>query len=159
VSREAYARGETAQLASAAKPWTEKERLAVERQIDGFYRLFVDRVAEGRHLARADVEAAASGRVWTGRQALERGLVDRLGSLEDALAIASERAGLPRGDVKIRRAGRARVDGALAGALARNAETPVTRALGSVPEVRALFLLAEIGPVVALPVEWVVPTP
>ncbi len=162
IGREAYARGENAQLASVAKAWSASERQAVERQIDAFYRLFVDRVAEGRKLRRDEVEPLAGGRVWTGQQAFDRRLVDRLGSLEDAIAIAKERARLRPGDhVEIRRTGADGADlpalgSALAGALAE-APDPLTRALSALPEVGALALLAELGPVLALPPEWVVP--
>jgi protease-4 len=161
VGREAYTRGENAQLTSIAKPWSASERRAVERQIEVFYRLFVDRVAEGRRLPREELEPLAGGRVWTGRQAFDRRLVDRLGSLEDALAVAKERARLEPGDhVEIRRAGSGGGDlgSALSGALAALAPAdPLSRALSALPEVRALALLAEMGPILALPPEWVLP--
>jgi protease-4 len=160
VSREAYARGENAQLASLAKPWTASERRAVEGQVEAFYRLFVDRVAEGRKLAPAEVEPLAGGRVWTGQQALERRLVDRLGSLEDALGLARERARLggPE-DVVVRRTGSGPdLAAAMGGALAALVPPdPLSRALSALPEVRALALLSEMGTVVALPPEWVIP--
>ena len=158
VARAAWARGDLAQLESVGRPWSEKERRAVEKQIDGFYRMFVDRVAEGRKLSREVVEAAAGGRVWTGRQALERGLVDRLGSLDDAIALAAERAHLAPGEAVVRRSGGAGGGGSLlAGTLVRAAEGPLTRALAAVPELRALSVLSEMGPVLALPLEWVAP--
>jgi protease IV len=165
IAREAWARGETAQLTSVAKPWTAKERSAVERQIESFYRLFVDRVAEGRRLPRDQVEAAAGGRVWTGRQAMERGLVDRLGSLQDAVALAATRAGLSPGDAEVRRAEGGRAPGLVGGSLLRAAASltrrdqpsPLARALAAMPELAALEALYEMGPVVALPIEWVLP--
>jgi protease IV len=164
ITREAWARGETSQLAATGKPWTEKERRAIERQIESFYRIFVDRVAEGRKLPRAQVEATAGGRVWTGRQALERGLVDVLGSLEDAVVLAVQRAGLDRRDVSIRRAEGGEGPGLLAGTLihaaaplSRGAAPAAARALARIPELRALEVLSEMGPVLALPVEWVAP--
>lgn len=158
LRREAWARGEAAQLTSPAKPWSERERRAVERQIAAFYGIFVERVAEGRRRPRAEIEEVARGRVWTGRQAVERGLVDRLGSLGDALEIARKRAGLAPGEAEVRRAAGAGATGTLplAGALARAADGPLLRAAASVPELRALSLLSEMGPVVAMPVEWVV---
>jgi protease-4 len=167
VAREGWARGETAQLSSLAKPWSEQERRAVERQIASFYRIFVDRVAEGRRLPREQVEAAAGGRVWTGRQALERGLVDALGSMEDAIALAATRARVARRDVEVRRAEGGGGPGPLgrtllraAAPLSRAAAAPsAARALGRIPELRALEALAEMGPVLALPVEWVRPAP
>jgi len=163
VAREAWARGENAQYGSFARPWSAAERRAIDRQLDGFYRLFVDRVAEGRKLPREEIASLAGGRVWTGKQAFERRLVDRLGSLDDAIALARERAGLgPGAHVEIRRTGAGPggpadlVQGALAAAAA---EGPLERALSMLPEVQALALLAELGPVLALPVEWVVPAP
>ena len=162
LSREAFTRGENAQVASVAKPWTASERRAVEKQIDGFYGLFLDRVAEGRKLPRSEVEALAGGRVWTGKQAFDRKLVDRLGSLEDAVALARERARLGGpDDVEVRRTGsaagpREAVEGTLA-ALAP--PDPLAAAVAALPEVRALALLSEMGPVLALPPEWVLPTP
>jgi protease-4 len=62
--------------------------------VSSFYDDFVSRVAEGRGLSKSEVDRVAQGRVWTGAQALERKLVDRLGGLEDALAEAKRRAGL-----------------------------------------------------------------
>jgi protease-4 len=58
------------------------------------YDLFVSRVAEGRSQPATAIDAVAQGRVWTGRQARERGLVDELGGLDRAVAIAKERAKL-----------------------------------------------------------------
>jgi protease-4 len=160
ISRESAVRGRNAELRSVTKAWTESERAAVERQIERFYRTFVERVAEGRKLPPAEVEASAGGRVWTGRQALDRRLVDQLGSLSDAVAVARDRAKLGAGDlVLVRRAGGGA--GPLGGALAKLAPsapasgTALTRLVAAVPELAALALVAELGPVVALPVEWV----
>ena len=155
ITRSAWSRGELAEVASLGKPWTAKERKAIERQIEAFYAIFVDRVAEGRKLPREKVQAVAGGRVWTGRQAMERGLVDRLGSLDDAIAIALARAGLRRDDAAVRRAGMGLAD-AFANGPTLGAG-PLERALEVVPEVRALAALSEMGPVLALPVEWVAP--
>jgi len=156
VKRDASSRGELAQIESVGKPWSDKERKAIEKQIEAFYGIFVDRVAEGRKLPRETVEAVAGGRVWTGRQAAERGLVDRLGSLDDAIAMALARTGLGRDDVLVRRSGGG-IGDALASGAAALATGPVERALGSIPEVRALAAISEMGPVLALPVEWVAP--
>jgi protease-4 len=165
VSREAWTRGQNAQWRSLARPWSPTERSALEKQIDAFYRLFVERVAAGRKLPVEEVEPLAGGRVWTGKQAFDRRLVDRLGSMQDAIALARERAHLgPDAWVEIRRSG-AEADGLgdvldeVAADVAAAAESPVARALGALPEVRALALVAELGPVVALPVEWVLPAP
>jgi protease-4 len=158
IGREAAARGENAQLTSLAKPWSASERAAVEREIDRFYALFVARVAEGRELAPADVEAVARGRVWTGRQAQERRLVDGLGSLRDAIQLARERARLDADDVVIVRTAKGGADGPepfAAELLGAASPAPLLRALAAFPEIRALVLVSEMGPLVALPLEWV----
>jgi protease IV len=121
LHRSAFRRGENAELTSLARPWSASERAVLERQIAAFYTTFLDRVAEGRKLTRADVEKVAGGRVWSGQQALERHLVDRLGSLQDALALARERAGLGTSEwveIRVDRAGRG-ARGPPAGARAR----------------------------------------
>jgi protease-4 len=66
----------------------------LQTSIDNNYRRFVNLVAQSRNLTREQVEAVAQGRVWTGRQARERGLVDTLGGLEDAISRAADRARL-----------------------------------------------------------------
>ncbi|HYG69396.1 MAG TPA: signal peptide peptidase SppA, partial [Anaeromyxobacteraceae bacterium] len=81
IRREGFSRGEIANLFAVTKPWTDAERKAVESQVSAFYRQFVARVAEGRRLSTEEVEAVAGGRVWTGAQAVERRLVDRIGTL------------------------------------------------------------------------------
>jgi protease-4 len=159
VSRAAWSRGENAEVDSPAKPWSAGERRAVERQVDAFYRLFVRRVAESRKLSAAEAEASAGGRIWTGRQALDRRLVDRLGSLADAVALARERARIaPDATVDVRRAAAAG-SGGIGDLPERTAlDSPVlSRALDALPEVRGLALLSEMGPVLALPVEWITP--
>jgi protease-4 len=161
VAREAHPRGQNAQLASIAKPWSASERRAVERQIDVFYALFLDRVAEGRKLAREEVERLAGGRVWTGRQALDRRLVDALGSMQDAITLARARARLaPGAHVEVRRAGSGESDlggGVQLDVSAAAPPMPLLGAFLAVPEVRAVATLGEMGTVVALPVEWVRP--
>jgi protease-4 len=161
ITREAFARGENAEWKSILRPWSASERRALDKQIDDFYRLFLDRVTEGRKLPREEVERLAGGRVWTGKQAFDRRLVDRLGSVQDAIAVARERAKLaPDAWVEVRRTAAGGGDlgdvlgEALAG-VAANAEPTFARALAAIPEVRALAVLGELGPVLALPVDWV----
>ena len=80
----------------------ERERLAAT--IDAIYESFVAKVARGRALTVAEIEGVARGRVWTGSDALDIGLVDELGGLRDAVRIARLRAGL-RADAPVRRPG------------------------------------------------------
>jgi len=71
------------------------ERDKMEHAIRTLYDDFVTKVAQSRGRTAAEIEAVAQGRVWSGRRALEHGLVDRLGGLDAALGLAREKAGLP----------------------------------------------------------------
>ncbi len=62
--------------------------------IEHGYQQFIGLVAEARNMSLAEVDAVAQGRIWTGSQALERGLVDELGDYDDAIRIAAEMAGI-----------------------------------------------------------------
>jgi protease-4 len=148
-------RGENATIRSTAKRWSDSERAAVERTILGVYDIFLSRVAEGRRMERQEVERIAGGRVWTGAEALERGLVDELGSLADAVAIARERAHIGEAeDVTIRRY---EPDRGFLRSLAMSTRSidPVSALAQRIPEVAAAALLVEIDGPAALPVEWV----
>ncbi len=76
------------------RPLTEYERNVMQTYINRGYDTFLDRVSQGRHMSKEAVNEIAQGRVWTGEDALELGLVDVLGGLEDAIAIAANKAGL-----------------------------------------------------------------
>ncbi|HEY6685716.1 MAG TPA: signal peptide peptidase SppA [Propionibacteriaceae bacterium] len=95
VSTGTVQQGTHALMYSARRSFTEDERTRFAATVDAFYNDFVGKVAEGRQRPIADIEAVARGRVWTGRDALEAGLVDELGGLRDAVRIARERASLP----------------------------------------------------------------
>jgi protease-4 len=87
---------------SVDQPFTEEQRACVEAGADLAYADFVERVAAGRNMTVEAVEGVAQGRVWTGADALERGLVDELGGLRTAIARAKVLAGLqPDADVRI----------------------------------------------------------
>jgi len=70
------------------------------RNVEDFYKVFVGRVAEGRHMSYDEVHKIARGRVWTGADALGIGLVDTLGGIDLAVSIAAEKAGLDSYKVK-----------------------------------------------------------
>lgn len=84
--------GRFADMYSPFRPFSPAERARIEEQMQATYELFLSRVVEGRHSTRARIDAVAQGRVWTGHQALERGLVDELGGLDRAIQIAKEKA-------------------------------------------------------------------
>jgi protease-4 len=75
---------------SLFRPFTDDERRELGVKVKQFYDLFVGRVAEGRKLTPAQVHAVAQGKVWTGEQAMARGLVDRVGGLRQAIERARE---------------------------------------------------------------------
>ena len=98
--RESIYRGQQADFDSGERPYSDEERQSLTEDIHRVYDVFLDRVMASRRMSREEVDAVAGGRVWTGRQAQERGLVDHLGGLEDALAKARQEAGLhPRAPV------------------------------------------------------------
>ena len=94
VSRETIAFGRRATMNSDESPYSDEERDLVKGEIDRLYRAFLDVVAAARKMAREELEPIAQGKVWTGRQALERKLVDELGGVEAGLKKARELAGL-----------------------------------------------------------------
>jgi protease-4 len=69
----------------------------LQSSVNHNYAEFLQRVASGRHKSTADIDAIAQGRVWAGSDALRIGLIDRLGSYQDALASAAQRAKLGKG--------------------------------------------------------------
>ena len=81
------------------RPLTPRQLEAINAGIADIYADFTSLVARGRNLPLDSVEVIARGRVWTGRDALEVGLVDEIGDFEDAVAAAAELAGLAAGDV------------------------------------------------------------
>lgn len=81
---------------SASRPMNAGELAMLQGYVDRGYALFTSRVAQGRKMTRQQVDKIAQGRVWTGRDALAIRLVDRLGGLDDAVAIAAKQAGLKK---------------------------------------------------------------
>jgi protease-4 len=86
---------------SVNAPFTPEQHAQVEAEADLVYDDFVQRVAQGRHLSVEAVEAVARGRIWTGADALDHGLVDELGGLRAAMRRAKVLAGLDE-DAKVR---------------------------------------------------------
>ena len=92
ASIESTSIGKHAEINSPARPYTADERRSCEEQLQAFYDEFVENVAESRHSTPEKIDAIAQGRVWTGRQAKQNGLVDELGGLDRAVAMAKQRA-------------------------------------------------------------------
>jgi len=99
--RESIGRGLHFDFDSGERPYSEEERHTLKEGIKRVYDVFLDRVITSRNMSVEAADAVGGGRVWTGRQAMERGLVDELGGLENALAKARQLAGLhPRARVR-----------------------------------------------------------
>jgi len=80
--------------------WTREEKKIFQDQTDNMYKVFLSIVAEGRDMSVEEVHKIAQGRVWSGRRAVENGLIDKLGGLDDAIAAASKMADIT--DYRIR---------------------------------------------------------
>ncbi len=83
-----------ADLFNLTRRWTDRQMELMQKEVDSSYDTFLDRVAEGRGVSKSTIDAVGRGRVWDGTQALERHLVDGLGSLADAVDHAKARAHL-----------------------------------------------------------------
>jgi len=94
VSTQVVTSGKNADIYSPFTAFTPEQRARVQAFMGDFYNGFVAKVAESRKKTAAEIDALAQGRVWTGSQARERGLVDRLGGLDAAILAAKERAGI-----------------------------------------------------------------
>jgi protease-4 len=102
VSKEIIKRGKLADLFSTFRGRTEEEMALLEKLVKGFYQGFIEKVAQGRKMSVEEVDAIGRGRVWTGRQAKEKGLVDELGGLRRAIDLAKEKIGLdPQDRVRV----------------------------------------------------------
>jgi protease-4 len=86
--------GRYADLYSPVRRFSPEERARVQEQMQATYDAFVEKAAAGRNTTPEKIDEIARGRVWTGRQAKQLGLVDELGGLDRALALAKERAGI-----------------------------------------------------------------
>src|SRR5437762_406206 len=87
--------GKHAEINSPVRPYSPEELKKLQEQLQSFYDQFVEKVADSRHTTPEKIDALAQGRVWTGRQAKQNRLVDELGGLDDAIAIAKQRAKIP----------------------------------------------------------------
>jgi protease-4 len=98
VTTEMVKSGANADIYSPFAPFTPAQRVKVETFMQGFYQNFIGKVAESRKSTPEAIHRVAQGRVWTGRQALAHGLVDALGGLDTAVALAKEKAKIPAGE-------------------------------------------------------------
>ncbi|RMG40932.1 MAG: signal peptide peptidase SppA [Planctomycetota bacterium] len=102
ITTAVLSRGKNAGLLSIVTPLNDSERRALQRLNEDMYRVFVRKAAEGRGMPVERMEQLAQGRIYSGLRAKELGLVDRIGSLEDAVRHAKQLAGLPE-DAEVER--------------------------------------------------------
>lgn len=93
--------GHFSDLYSMTGPLNEFEKKYIQKGTDQAYKAFISKAAADRSMEIDEMEPFASGRIWTGDEALENGLIDILGDLDDAIAIAAEKAGVAE-DYRIR---------------------------------------------------------
>jgi protease-4 len=92
VKKEILKRGQFADIDTESGPLNDAQRAKLRGEIEVFYRGFVQRVADGRKRPYADMDALAQGRVWTGAQAKQNGLVDELGGIDRAIELVKAKA-------------------------------------------------------------------
>lgn len=85
------------------RPLNEQVKQVIQLSVDDIYARFLTLVAKGRHSTTEEIHKIAQGRVWTGNQALENGLIDQLGDLDDAISVAAELADLDDYQIDFRR--------------------------------------------------------
>jgi protease-4 len=94
--------GRHAEIDSPARPYNAEETKKLQEQLQAFYDQFIEKVAESRKKTPEQIDRIAQGRVWTGQQALDVGLVDALGGLDRAVALAKEQAKIaPESEVEL----------------------------------------------------------
>ncbi|MDX9858845.1 MAG: S49 family peptidase [candidate division Zixibacteria bacterium] len=101
LHKELYTRGQYAGMMTASRPFTDDERAKYFYQLQAFYNHFVDLVSDNRSLSRDSVDALGQGRVFSGRDALQAGLVDEIGGLKQALEYTASQLGLDDYDIVV----------------------------------------------------------
>lgn len=93
--------GKYSDMYTVTRALTSFEKNVFQKSVDEIYETFTQKAAEGRGMSISDLKSVASGRVWSGVEAKENGLVDVFGTLDDAVNIAAQAAGIEEGDYKI----------------------------------------------------------
>ncbi len=101
IYSESHLRGRNAGMYSLSEPFTPEQREKLKTHISEFYRHFIGKVAEARSITPDSVNALGRGQVWTGTEAVENGLADRIGGLHQSLEILRETCRLRPEDIEI----------------------------------------------------------
>jgi protease-4 len=96
LNMEGVSKGKYADLYSPVRPFSPDERARMEAYMQATYDTFVEKAAQGRNTTPEKIDLVGQGRVWTGRQAKQIGLVDELGGLDRAVSLAKQRAKIPQ---------------------------------------------------------------
>ena len=94
MSQHAFSRGDRSGLLSTVSDFDEDDRKLFRTFLESFYSTFIEKAAAGRSMTVEEIHNVAQGRVWTGLQAHEHGLIDEIGGLENAVAAAADLAGI-----------------------------------------------------------------
>ncbi|WP_422359490.1 signal peptide peptidase SppA [Reichenbachiella sp.] len=94
ITNDGVSTGQFSDLYRVSSALNPQEKAIIQTSVERGYETFTGKAAEGRGMTQDDIKAVASGRVWTGSQAKERGLVDILGTYNDAVTLAAEKAGI-----------------------------------------------------------------
>jgi len=94
ITHDVVRTGEYSDIFTVTRSLSEQEKEIIQREVESSYETFINKVSAGRDRDSNDIKEIASGRIWHGETALENGLVDVLGGLNDAIQIAAESAGL-----------------------------------------------------------------
>ncbi len=92
IHHETLKRGDLSNFLNLLDPWTPQERVAAQQWVNAFYDSFITEVSRSRKMTKEQVDAIARGRVWSGIDAKQKGLVDQMGGLLEAIDAARERA-------------------------------------------------------------------
>ncbi|MCF8011283.1 MAG: signal peptide peptidase SppA [Clostridiales bacterium] len=102
IEQHTFKEGKYKDMGSPTRKMTQEEKEIFQEMLNEHYQQFIDAVAEGRHMDRENVKKLATGRVFTGTQAVSNGLVDNTGNFYDAIDLAAELAGI-KGEPSITR--------------------------------------------------------
>ena len=86
--------GRFADLGTVSRPLTDAEKIILQQEVNKTYSTFTQKVADGRKKSQAYIDSIGQGRVWSGTEAVQNGLVDRLGNIDDAITSAAKKAKL-----------------------------------------------------------------
>ncbi len=102
ITTEVVKTGPLSDVFTISRPFTDYEKAMFQKSVNEGYQTFITKAAIGREMAVSEIDAAAGGRIWSGVQAQEKGLVDVIGGLDDAVALAAAAAGLEDDQYRLR---------------------------------------------------------